>query len=133
MISKKVIDTPSICCSSTSATYGSISRQVASKRSSLIGTPSMVIRSFTLVTCGEVNRPVRRPSARSSDSIIAAVLPLPLVPVRWITGYACCGSPSSSVRARIRPRLGATRCSGQRAVSAATISAWDGLGITGPV
>ena len=46
----------------------------------------MAIRSVTLVTCGEVNRPVRSPSARSSDSIMAAVLPLPLVPVRWITG-----------------------------------------------
>ena len=86
MISKKVSSTPSISRSSTSATYGSISRHVASKRSSLIGAPSMVIRSVTLVTCGDVNRPVRRPSARSRDSIMAAVLPLPLVPVRWITG-----------------------------------------------
>ena len=126
MISKKVIGTPSIERSSTISTYGAISSQVASKRSSLIGAPSMVIRSVTLDTCGEVKRPVRRPSARSSDSIIAAVLPLPLVPVRWITGYARCGSPSSSVRAWIRPRLGATRCSGQRAVSAVTISAWVG-------
>jgi hypothetical protein len=86
MISKKVSSTPSIRRSSTSATYGSISRHVASNRSSLIGAPSMVIRSVTLITCGEVNRPVRSPSARSSDSIIAAVLPLPLVPVTWITG-----------------------------------------------
>ncbi len=85
----------------------------------------MVIRSVTLVTCGEVNRPVRSPSARSNDSIIAAVLPLPLVPLMWITGYACCGSPSSSVRARMRARLGATRCSGHLRVRAATISAWD--------
>jgi hypothetical protein len=46
----------------------------------------MVIRSLTIITCGLVNRPVRRPRARSSDSIIAAVLPLPLVPVRWMTG-----------------------------------------------
>ena len=50
MISKKVSSTPSISRSSISATYGSISRQTASKRSSLIGTPSMVIRSVTLVT-----------------------------------------------------------------------------------
>ena len=32
------------------------------------------------------------------------------------------GSPRSSVSALIRPRLGATRCSGQRLVSVATIS-----------
>ena len=38
------------------------------------------------------------------------------------------GSPSSSVRARIRPRLGATRCSGQRPVSSETIWAWGGVG-----
>ena len=86
MISKKVIDTPSICCSSTIATYGASSRQVSSKRSSEIARPSMVIRSVTPVTCGLVNRPVRNPSARNNDSIMAAVLPLPLVPVRWMTG-----------------------------------------------
>ncbi len=124
MISKKVMDTPSICCSSTRATSGSISRQVSSKRSSVIDWPSIVIRSLTLVTCGLVKRPVRSPVARSSDSIIAAVLPLPLVPVTWMTGNACCGSPSKPVSARIRPRLGAMRCSGQRWVSVATIWAW---------
>ena len=93
----------------------------------------MVIRSLTFITCGEVKRPVRSPVARSSDSIIAAVLPLPFVPVRWITGYACCGSPRSSTRAWMRPRLGAIRCSGQRAVRAATISACDWVGITSKV
>ena len=84
----------------------------------------MVIRSLTAVTCGLVKRPVRRPVARSSDSIIAEVLPLPLVPVTWMTRKACWGSPSSPVSACTRPRLGATRCSGQRRVRAATISAW---------
>ena len=85
----------------------------------------MAIRSVTEVTCGLENRPVRSPLARSSASIMAAVLPLPLVPVTWITGYARWGSPSSSVRAAMRPRLGATRCSGQRLVRAATISACE--------
>ena len=41
--------------------------------------------------CGLVNRPVRRPNARSSASIIRAVEVLPLVPVTWITGEARCG------------------------------------------
>ena len=54
--------------------------------SSLIGSPSIVIRSVIDSTCGLVNRPVRRPAARSSVSIIREVLLLPLVPVRWITG-----------------------------------------------
>ena len=46
----------------------------------------MQIRSRTEVRCGLVNSPVRRPRARSSDSIIRAVEVLPLVPVMWITG-----------------------------------------------
>ena len=46
-----------------------------------------------------------------------AVEPLPLVPATWITGTARCGSPRRSMSAAMRFRLGATRCSGQRAVS----------------
>ncbi len=50
------------------------------------GSPSMQIRSRMEVRCGLVNRPVRRPRARSSRSVIRAVDVLPLVPVRWMTG-----------------------------------------------
>ena len=48
--------------------------------------PSRLIRSVDDCTCGLVNRPVRRPNARSSDSIMRAVDVLPLVPVMWIDG-----------------------------------------------
>ena len=54
--------------------------------SSVSGSPSRQIRSVIDSTCGLVNRPVRRPRARSSASIIREVLVLPLVPVRWTTG-----------------------------------------------
>ena len=37
--------------------------------------------------------PTVRPLATSNREIIWAVEPLPFVPVRWITGAACCGSP----------------------------------------
>ena len=85
-ISKKVMATPSICWASTSSTYGAISRKTSSKRASLSGSPLTAIRSVTEVTCGLEKRPVRRPVARSRPSIMAAVLPLPLVPVTWTTG-----------------------------------------------
>ncbi len=85
-ISKNVMATPSICRPSTISTYGWSSRHSSSNRRSLIGTPSIAIRSLIRLMWGLVNRPVRSPVARSSASIIAAVLPLPFVPVRWITG-----------------------------------------------
>ena len=56
------------------------------KRSALSGTPSTQIRSCIDDRCGLVNRPVRRPRARSSVSVIRAVEVLPLVPVMWMTG-----------------------------------------------
>src|SRR5215212_7116560 len=37
-------------------------------------------------------------------SIIRAVEPLPLVPVRWMTGYACWGSPRTPTSDRMRSR-----------------------------
>ena len=40
----------------------------------------MRMRSVGSARCGEVNRPVRRPSARRADSIMAQTEPLPLVP-----------------------------------------------------
>ena len=45
----------------------------------------MLIRSVIDSTCGLVNRPVRRPRARTRPSTIRAVLVLPLVPVRCTT------------------------------------------------
>jgi hypothetical protein len=71
---------------STNSRYGSISTYAWTNRSSLIGSPSSVIRSRTVSRCGLVNRPVRNPASRNSASIIRAVEVLPLVPVRWITG-----------------------------------------------
>ena len=47
-------------------------------------------------------RPVCSPCARSSESIIRAVDVLPLVPVRWIDGYARCGLPEQ-VEQRLDP------------------------------
>ena len=84
--SKKVIGTPPSNCSSTISTMGAICHQIWSKRSALIGSPSTLIRSVASTRCGLENRPVRNPIARSSASIMIAVLPLPLVPVIWMTG-----------------------------------------------
>ena len=46
--------------------------------------------------------------------MIRAVLVLPLVPVTWMTGKVRCGSPSSSMTARIRSSEGSRSCSGAR-------------------
>ena len=76
-------------CSSLASTrwvYGATSLNAATNSSSVSGSPSTEIRSVIRSTCGLVNRPVRRSSARSSVSIIRDVEVLPLVPVRWITG-----------------------------------------------
>ncbi len=66
--------------------YGATSLNARTNASSLSGSPSTQIRSLIRSTCGEVKRPVRRSSARSSVSIIRDVEVLPLVPVRWIAG-----------------------------------------------
>ncbi len=71
---------------STRWVYGATSLNAATNSSSVSGSPSMLIRSLIFSTCGLVNRPVRRSSARSSVSIIRLVDVLPLVPVRWMTG-----------------------------------------------
>src|SRR5674476_111576 len=47
-------------------------------------------------------------------SIIRVVEVLPLVPVTWITGKACCGSPNSSITAAMRWSDGSRSCSGAR-------------------
>ena len=111
------------CCSSTSWVYGATSLKARTNSSSLSGSPSIEIRSVIRSTCGLVNRPVRRSSARSSVSIIREVEVLPLVPVRWMTGYDVCGSPRSSVKARIRSSDGSRRVSGQRDSRASSASA----------
>ena len=49
-------------------------------RAAEMGWPPMRMRSVGSARCGEVNRPVRWPAARSADSIMAQVEPLPLVP-----------------------------------------------------
>jgi hypothetical protein len=70
---------------STSSTYGATSFHTATNCSSLIGSPSIAMRSLTRVRCGLVNRPVRSPCSRSSRSTMRAVDVLPLVPVRCTT------------------------------------------------
>ncbi len=45
--------------------------------------------------------PTVSPLATSSREIIWAVEPLPFVPVTWITGEACCGSPIAAQNAVI--------------------------------
>ncbi len=71
---------------STRCVYGATSLNARTNASSVSGSPSIEIRSLIRSTCGEVNRPVRRSSARSRVSIIRDVEVLPLVPVRWMTG-----------------------------------------------
>jgi len=122
MTSKKVIGTPPSNRSSTICTRGAICHQISSKRSALMGSPSTQMRSVTSIRCGLENRPVRSPIARSSASIMIAVLPLPLVPVIWMTGQARCGSPSRSHRAAMRSSEGCGWLSGQRLISQETSS-----------
>ena len=65
---------------------GATSWNASRNCSSVSGSPSSEIRSVIDSTCGLVKRPVRRPAAVISVSIIRDVLVLPFVPVRWITG-----------------------------------------------
>ena len=126
--SKNVIGTPPPSSrASTIWTIGAICHQISSKVSALISRPSTQIRSVASTRWGLENRPVRNPIARSRASIMIAVLPLPLVPVTWMTGQASCGSPSSSHSAAIRSSDGCGWLSGQRAVRYATSSAWPML------
>ena len=54
--------------------------------SSSIGSPLRARRSLTRDRLGLVYVPTCRPRAASSEVTMAAVEPLPLVPVMWITG-----------------------------------------------
>ena len=108
---------------STRCVYGATSLNARTNSSSVSGSPSMLIRSLIFSRCGLVKRPVRRSSARTSVSIIRLVEVLPLVPVRWMVRKERCGSPSSSVKASIRSRLGSSLVSGQRDSRASSTSA----------
>ena len=48
-------------------------------------------------------------AASACDVAMAVVDPLPFVPVMWMDGMDCCGSPSSEVRAHMRSRVGTAR------------------------
>ena len=61
------------------------------------------MRSRKSIKCGEVNKPLRRPQARAMLSIIAQVLPLPLVPATWITCVPCAGNARYSRKRRRAP------------------------------
>ena len=115
--SKKLRRGPPLSCErvSTREMMGATSSHRATNASWLMGSPSIWIRSRTVVRCGDVNSPVRRPCARTSDSAMRAVDVLPLVPVMWMTRNAFCGSPSSAHTSRTRPILGSKSCSGLRA------------------
>ena len=90
---------------SMSRTAAAMSARQAASSSPLTGTPSTCTRSSTRSRWGEVNSPTRWPAARSTAAAIAAVDPLPLVPVTWTTRYRRWGSPSRARRARIRSSL----------------------------
>lgn len=86
MASKKVSSMPPTRSASTNSASGRTSPHSSSKRSWLNGSPSTQMRSVTSSRCGLLNRPTRRPIASRIFSIMIAVLPLPLVPVIWMTG-----------------------------------------------
>ena len=56
-----------------------------------------------------------------------AVDVLPLVPVRWMTGYAFCGSPSKRQSALMRSRVGSSLVSGHRPSRDCSTSAYVGF------
>jgi hypothetical protein len=114
--SKKLRGGPPSASDSRSATpmYGATSSQIATKRSSSTGSPSIWMRSVTLDRWGLVNSPVRRPCSRTSDSTMRAVEDLPLVPVTCTDRNVRWGSPSSSMTRSTRAMVGSILCSGIR-------------------
>ena len=86
---------------------------------SAMGSPSIMMRSVKRSRCGLVNRPVRRPWARTRLSIMRLVDVLPFVPVTCTTRYVRCGSSSSSSTRRVRSTRGCTHRSPCRCSSAA--------------
>ncbi len=79
-------------CTSIRSHIGRNSLSIAAQFSSGICRPFTWMRSRKSIKCGEVNNPLRRPQARAMLSIIAQVLPLPLVPATWITCVPCGGN-----------------------------------------
>ena len=113
-------------CASARSRNGTSSVYASTNRSGEMGSPDRLIRSRTCARCGLVSRPVRSPNATRSASIMRAVVVLPLVPVRWMTGAACWGSPSSSQACRIRAMSGRSTdlCSASRPSSARSASTY---------
>ena len=85
--SKKLRRGPPRAAERTSARWmtGATSSHRRMKSGRAIGSPSIRMRSRTLVRWGEVNSPVRSPWARTRLSAIRAVEVLPFVPVMWMT------------------------------------------------
>ena len=82
------------------------------------------MRSRKACRCGDVYSPGASPACSSTEVTIAAVLPLPLVPVTWTVGVTSCGSPSRRARARMRSSL-YLRCGGPAVRSRSTrLSRW---------
>ena len=81
--SKNVSGCSPIACSfwSTSSRMGLVSEYVSKNLLSSIGSPSREMRSLKRTRCGDVSRPVFRPSSRKIRSIILAVEVFPFVPV----------------------------------------------------
>ena len=73
----------------------------SARSTSEIGSPSRQMRSLMRSRWGLVNVPTVSPWAPSRAVTIAATEPLPFVPVMWITGTSCCGSPSSATSCSI--------------------------------
>ena len=79
----------------------------------LVVVDRLAVAGEPLVDPGQVGAGVRAhasaPWPRAGRSTMAAVEPLPLVPVRWTTGNARWGSPSSGASSRMRSRVGSAR------------------------
>ena len=104
---------------STKSTNGAISSHASAIAASATGSPSIMMRSVKRSRCGLVNRPVRRPCARTRLSMMRLVEVLPFVPVTCTTRYVRCGSSSSSSTRRVRSTRGCTQRSPCRSSSAA--------------
>ncbi len=88
-------------CVASCASASGRTRSIAASKSA--ASPSTVIRSAHVRTCGETVAPTDSPSASRSASIVRVAVDLPFVPTTWIAGYASWGSPSAASSVRIRP------------------------------
>ena len=76
----KVVMCPWLPLAFISSTWGFTFSTAWAKSSAEISAPSICTLSLKVWRCGEVNSPIRYPAFRSTDDIIAAVLPFPFVP-----------------------------------------------------